>query len=161
MIPVSGDHSAPMQADHFRAFDAVRLRLHVNGLDLGQFRRIGRNDKLAAFAMRHAMRSAECVQHPPPAHAMPGAQRVGRVVQTGVDHLAVARRNAVGYSASRFGDGNVMTGLRRGARNGKSDDAGPDHQNLHRGSSLSSSELLASLSSARATSREPVGSDGE
>src|SRR6516165_3516374 len=88
--------------------------------------------------MGHAMRGAECVQHPSAAHAMPGAQRVGRIIEPGVDHLAVARGDAVGDPTGHFGDGHLMTGLRRSARDGKPDDASADHQNLNRGSSLES-----------------------
>jgi hypothetical protein len=80
------------------------------------------------------MRGAERVQHSLAAHTMPGAQRVGRIVQAGVDHFAVARGDAVSDAAGHFGDGDLMAGLRRGARDGQSDHAGTDHQNLHRGS---------------------------
>src|SRR6516225_1598073 len=88
--------------------------------------------------MGHAMRGAEFVQHPSAAHAMPGAQRVGRIIKPGMDHLAVPRGDAVGDPTGHFGDGHFMTGLRRSARDGKPDDASADHQNLHRGSSLES-----------------------
>src|SRR5262249_44158317 len=51
---------------------------------------------------------------------------------------AVARGDAVGDPTGHFGDGHFMTGPRRGARDGKPDDAGANHQNLHRRSSLES-----------------------
>jgi hypothetical protein len=62
---------------------------------------------------------------------MARAQRFGRIVKAGMDHLAVARGNAVGDAAGHFGDGDIVAGLRRGARNGKANDARADHQNLH------------------------------
>ena len=49
-----------------------------------------------------------------------------------MDHLAVARGHAVGDAAGHFGNGDVMAGERRGARDRKPDHARADHQNLHR-----------------------------
>ena len=61
MMPDSGDNNAPMQtssalerargvaADHLQPFDAVLQSLRQQRLDLGELRRIGRDDELAAF----------------------------------------------------------------------------------------------------------------
>ena len=118
-------------ADHLDAFDAVFLRLRQDGLDLGQFRLIGGDDELAAFAVRHAVRGAELVEHAPAAHAVDRAQRAGRIIQAAMDHFGVARRHAIGDAAGRLGHGHVVAGKRRGARDGQPDHAGADHQNLH------------------------------
>ena len=119
-------------ADHFHAFDAVGQRLGQNGLGLGEFRVVGGDDQLAAFAMRHAVRGAEVVEHPPAAHAVPRAQRIGRIIKAAMDHLAIARGHAVGDAAGHFGNGHVVAGERRGARHRKPNDTRADHQNLHR-----------------------------
>ena len=118
-------------ADHLDAFDAVALRLRHDGFDLGQLGVVGRHDQLAAFAVADAVGGAELIEHAPAAHAEFGAQRVGRIVQAGVDHFAVARRYAVGDAAGDFGNGHVMAGERGGARDGKPDDTGADDKDFH------------------------------
>ena len=123
-------------ADHLDAFDAVRLRLRQDGLDLGQFRLVGSDDELAAFAVRHAVRGAEVVEHAPAAHAVDRAQRVGRIIKAGMDHFRVARRHAIGDAAGRLGHGHVVAAERRGARDRQPDHARADHQNLHRAFAL-------------------------
>ena len=48
-----------------------------------------------------------------------------------MDHLAVARGHAVADAAGRFRDDHLMAGKRGLTRDGETDDAGPNHQNLH------------------------------
>jgi hypothetical protein len=48
-----------------------------------------------------------------------------------MDHFAVARRHAISDAAGRFGDGDIVPGERRGARNGEPDHARANDQNLH------------------------------
>ena len=76
--------------DHPETFDTVGLTLLEDGLHLRDFGVFGRDNQLAAFAMRHAMRGAEFVHQTPAARTMPRAQRTGRVVHAAVDHFAVA-----------------------------------------------------------------------
>jgi hypothetical protein len=128
-------------ADHLDTFDAIRLRLRQDGLDLGQFRLVGGDDELAAFAVRHAVRRAEVVEQAPAAHAVDRAQRAGRVIKAAMDHFRVARRHAVGDAAGRLGHGHVVAAERRGARDRQPNHAGADHQNLHRASTLMLSRL--------------------
>ena len=98
MMPVSGERSAPM---HESSASMARAALPPiistpstplvsawqDGLDLGQFRLIGGDDELAAFAVRHAVRRAEVVEHAPAAHAVDRAQRVGRIIKAAMDHF--------------------------------------------------------------------------
>ena len=128
-------------ADHLDAFDAVRFRLCQDGFDLGQFRLIGGDDELAAFAVRHAVRGAEVVEHAPAAHAVDRAQRAGRIIKAAMDHFGVARGHAVGDAAGRLGHGHVVAGKRRGARDREPNHAGADHQNLHCASAFMFSRL--------------------
>ena len=117
-------------ADKLQPFDAVLQSLRQQCLDLGKLRRIGRDDELAAFVVADAVRGAEFVEHAPAVRAVAGAQRAGRIVDAGMDHLAVARGYPVADAAGRLGDGDVVAGERRRARDGKPDDAGPDDENL-------------------------------
>ena len=147
MMPVSGDHSAPMQnnsASMARAVLPPIISVFSTPLicawvrdrrDLGKFGLIGRHDELAAFVVRDAMGGAELVEHAPAAHAVQRAQRIRRIVEAGVNHLAVARGDAVGDAARNLGDRDVVSAQRRRARNRKPDDAGADHKDLHRVSS--------------------------
>ncbi len=148
MMPDSGDHSAAMQESSGSMARAalppmisspstpLALPCGHDGLDLGQFGRIRRHDELAAFAMSDAVGRAKLVEQPPSARAVAGAQRAGRVVEAAVDHLAVARGDAVGDAAGRFGDGDIVPAQSRRARDRKPDDARADHKDLHRVSAL-------------------------
>ena len=103
MMPVTGDSSALVQrqvrlhldrlgrAQHAHAFDAVRLGAALDAGEHRVFLGIGRDDQLAAVGMRHALRGAVGVERLAPRHAEPRHEAAGRVVDAGVDHLAVAR----------------------------------------------------------------------
>src|SRR5271169_1013345 len=130
-------HSARrIAADHLGGFDAVLLRLDMDGLDLGEFRLVGGDNELAAFAMRDAVRRAEVVEHSPAAHAVQRPQRTGRIIKAAMDHLAVARGDAIGDAAGCFGNRHVVAGKRGSARDRKADDSCADYQNLHRASAV-------------------------
>ena len=118
-------------ADHLQPFDAVGQSLRQERLDLGELGLVGRDDQLAAFVGGDAVRGAEFVQHAPPAHAMARAQRCGRIIDAGVNDLAVARRHAVADAAGRLGDDHVVPAQRRRARDRKPDNARADDQYLH------------------------------
>src|SRR6476469_9507891 len=77
--------------DDLDALDAVDLGLLVHGGQALALALVGGDDEFAALAMRHAVRSAKGVQHPPPAGAVKGAARASRIIEPGMDDLAVAR----------------------------------------------------------------------
>ena len=125
MMPVSGECSAATQyerglhrarrvaADQLKPFDAVDRRPAWRCLSiLARSASLGRDDQLAAAPVRHAVRGAEFVEHAPAAHAVPRAQRAGRVVHAGMDHLAVARGHAVADAVGRLRDDHLMAGER-------------------------------------------------
>ena len=99
--------------DQLDAFAAVDLRLLVDFFDPGGFPLVGGDDELAAFAVRHAVRGAELVEHPSRARAVIGALGAGRVIEPGVDDLAVARRGAGADAVGRFRHDHLMAGHRR------------------------------------------------
>ncbi len=72
-------------------FDTVGGGLLARRLERGMLFRRGGHHQLAAAPVRHAVRNAEIVELRAPPHAQPRLQRTGRVIQTRVDHLAVAR----------------------------------------------------------------------
>ena len=118
-------------ADHFAVFDAVLLRLHHDGLDFSEFGFVGGDDQLAAFAMADAVGGAKLVEHAAAADAQRRAQRVGGVIKTGVDHLGIARRNAIGDAAGDFGHGDVVAKQSRGAGHRQPDHTCTDDEDLH------------------------------
>ena len=62
---------------------------------------------------------------------MDRAQRAGRIVHAGVDHLAVARGNAAADAGGLLGGDDIMAGERGRARDREPDDTGSDDQDLH------------------------------
>ena len=118
-------------AEEFQAFDPVDLALLRDSFDLGGLLLVHRDDQLADLFVRHAVACAEFVEHAPPAHAVARAQRAGRVVHAGVDHLAVARGHPIADAAGRLRDDHLMTGERGSPRDRQADHAGANHQNLH------------------------------
>ena len=117
--------------DEVDALDAVDLRLLEDAFEPRDLALVGGDDELAAFAVRHAVRGAKVVQHPPPARAVIGALRAGRIIEPGVDHLAVARGRAGADGVGGLRDDHLMPGQRRRARDGEADDAGADDEDLH------------------------------
>jgi hypothetical protein len=117
--------------DDLDAFDAVDRGLledAVQPLGLGL---VGGDDQLAALAMRHAVGRAKFVEHPPRARAVIGALRAGRIIEPGVDHLAVARGHAGTDPGCGFRDDHLVAGERDRARHREPDHSGADHQHLH------------------------------
>src|SRR5262249_2550085 len=108
------------------------------------------DDELAAFLVADAVGSAELVEQAAAAHAQPRAQGIGRIIQAAVDHLAVARRDAVGDAAGDFGDRHVMAEQGRLARDREADDTGADDENVHQsrfqGMIMRSSSLSTTVS---------------
>ena len=103
--------------DNLDAFDAVELRLLIYRFQSLDFARVGGDDKLAAFAVRHAVRGAEFVEHAPAARAVIGAPRTGRIIKAGVDDLAVARGHPSADAGGGFRHHHVVAGVRRRAGN--------------------------------------------
>ncbi len=148
MMPVSGDsglgreqrggtierglHCARrIAAKEFQSLDAVDLALLGNAFDLGGLLLIDRNDQLADLFVRHAMHVAEIVEHAPALHEVLRAQGTGRIIHAAMDHLAVARGDAIADASGRLRDDDLVAGQRGLTRDGKADHAGTDDENLH------------------------------
>ena len=143
MMPVSGDHSAPMQDNSpsmaraalppiICVFSTPFLSACARMVStLASSASLVATMSLPHFLVRDAVTGTEFVQHPPAAHAVMRARAVGRIIQAAVNHLAVARGDAVGDAARRFGNGDIVPAQRRFTRDREPDDAGADHKDLH------------------------------
>ncbi len=149
-MPVEGDSNARVQCScgssasassresSLQVVHAVGQRAPLDHLQLRRFSVVVRHDQLAAAPVMHAVRRAVVVQQRLAAHAQQCAQRAGRVVDAGVDDLAVA---CAGHGAEGvFGleHDHLAAGLRERARAGQADHAGTDHDTIdplrrHRG----------------------------
>ena len=88
---------------------------------------VGRDDQLAAIAMRHAMLGAIGIEHAPAGDAGPRHQAALGIVDAGVDDLGIAR---AGLGADAFGgldDDDLTAGKGKRAGHGEADHAGADH----------------------------------
>lgn len=103
----------------------------MNGFDLGAFCVARRHDQLAALAEWYTVRGAKFVQHTSSADTMKGAQRPGRVVQSRVDDLAVARGNSGANASSPLRDDHSVSIPCQCPRAGQSDHTGADDEDLH------------------------------
>jgi Fe2+ transport system protein FeoA len=105
-----------------------------NELKLGDLRLIGGHNQFAAAPMRHRAFSAIGVQLLTPLHAQAGLERTLRVVDAGVDDLAVARTGAGAYGVGRFEYQHLsaLKARRQGQRprGGQANHAGADHHRI-------------------------------
>ena len=110
--------------------DAVGLAL---GLERGELFRLGfarRDDQLAATPVRDAVVAAECVQQGLALDAQPCFYQPSRVVDAGVDDLAVARACSRADGVLRLDDDHLPAFEGQRAGDGKADDAGADDETV-------------------------------
>ena len=96
-------------------------------LDLGQgpvLRLIGRDDQLAAAFERHALPGGVVVEHRLAGNAGPRLQGACRIVDAGMDDLAVSRTGARADHIGGFDDDRLDARHRERTRNGEPDHAG-------------------------------------
>ena len=98
------------------------------GVALG---RGGGHDELAAALVRHGALLGVGVQQVAPAHTKPCFQRTGRVVQPGVDDLAVARAHTGADGGLALQHHHLAARQGQGPRHGQAHHAGSDHQHVH------------------------------
>jgi hypothetical protein len=114
----------------FEIVDAIGrgLRLHAaQGLVL----RGPRGDhQLAQGAMLDAVLAAIGIQGLLAGHAQPRLERAARVVEPGVDHLAVARADAGADGVRRLEHDALAPAARERARHRQADHAGADHHRI-------------------------------
>src|SRR5262249_35422326 len=79
-----------LRANQAKTFDAVLLAAALQGREVGFLMRIGGHHQLAAVAMRNTVFGAKFVEQAVAFDAVARLQRILRVVDTGVNHAAVA-----------------------------------------------------------------------
>ena len=118
--------------EHGHVLDAVLERLGVDRLELGNIGVLGDDEQLAELAMGNAVRGAIGVKQTARARTLQGLLAAGRIVEPGVNDLAVARRRAGADAGSSLRHDDVVAAQRRLARDRKPHHPSADHQNLHR-----------------------------
>jgi hypothetical protein len=99
-----------------------------DGIELGDLGFAGGDDQLAAASMGNRAFGAVGVKLLAAGNAKPRLERSGRIVDAGVDHLAVARADAGAERRFGFEDQHLATQGGEPARRGEADDAGADHR---------------------------------
>src|SRR6185437_9337800 len=80
----------------------------------------------AAAPVRDAMLLTEGIQPVASGNAEPGLERAARIIDAGMDDLAVARAGAGAETVGRFEDENFTAGLRQRSRHRQAHDASAD-----------------------------------
>ena len=118
--------------DQYEIVDAVRRRLGLQRLQRRDAPGFRGDDHLAEAAVRHAAARAIVVERVAAGDAEPRLEAAGRVVDAGVDHLAVARAR---FRADGFGgldNHHLAAGAGQSPRHGEADDTGADHHRIDR-----------------------------
>ena len=110
--------------------DAVLGCFLLDAVELGQLVLAGGDDQLAAIAVRDATAAAVVVEPPLALDAEPRLQAAGRVVDAGMDDLAVARAGLAADQLVALQEDHLAPGLGQGAGDRKADHAGADHDGL-------------------------------
>ena len=96
-------------------------------LQLGRLGRVGGHDQLAQALVRHAALGAIGVEQMLAAHAQPGFQAAGRVIDAGVYDFGVARAGAGADGLGGFCHQHLASAQRQGPRDRQADHARADH----------------------------------
>ena len=139
MMPVTGDSSALVQGRFgSSAIASAAVSTRMPSTPFASARRlmpasiasscgVGRDDQLAAVDVRHALLGAVGVERLAAGDAEPRHEAAGRIVDAGVDHLAVARGGLGADAFGGFQDDHLAPGQRQRARHRQADDAGAHH----------------------------------
>ena len=103
----------------------------LNGAQFIDLRGAGGHDQLAAALVRHAAFGAVGVQLLLALHAQPRLERAGRVVDAGVNHLAVARAGAGAKGVGGLQQHDLAAGQRQRACHRQPNHACADHDCVH------------------------------
>ena len=130
--------------------DAVRLRLVFERRKLGDLALRGGDDQLAATPMRHAVIPAEPVEHGVAVDAQPRLGEACRVIDAGMDDLAVARAHPRADRVFGLDDDDLAAGARERAGDRETDDARADDETID-----VTSRLPPCASNGRTLSKRP------
>jgi hypothetical protein len=111
---------------HLQTLDAVDLGLSGHALHAGDLGLAGGHDDLAALVIGDAVRVEERVHQAPAGHAQLGFQRTGGIVEAAVDHLGIARGDALADEMLAFQHQHIVAALGQGVAAGQAHGAGAD-----------------------------------
>src|SRR6185503_2562710 len=117
--------------DHADIAGAVDDGLAVDGFELGDLGGVGRDQDLAAAAMRDRALGAARVEQVAAGDAQPRLEAARRVVQAGVDDAAVARRRLLPDLAIALEDRDRVAAPRERGRAREPDHAGADDESMN------------------------------
>ena len=107
--------------------DPIALGLAHDSAERRHFLLGARHGQLPEPLVRHAMLGAIGIEQVAALDAKPRLQTAVRIVQPGMNHLAVAGRGLGAELALFLDDQNFVAGPRQGARNRQANHPGPDH----------------------------------
>ena len=105
---------------------AVRVRLRLDRLQLAELLLVGGHEQLSAPSVRNRALLAIRIQGQLAGDAEACLERTGRIVDPGVDHLAVARAGLGADALGRLEDDHLAAGEGEGARHRQADDTRAD-----------------------------------
>ena len=114
-----------------QTFDAVRLAPGAAAFERADLGRSCADDQLAAAPVRDAVRRAELVEQPRAVDAVPRLQRASRIVDAGVNHLAVVRARAHAGARLALEHTDAVAAPGDGQRRGQADHACADHRGIN------------------------------
>jgi hypothetical protein len=106
--------------------DAVDRGLALQGREVADLRGRGGDDQLADAAVADAARLAIVIEPLAPGHAQPCLPAAGRIVDAGVDDLAVARAGFAADGVAALEQDDLAATARESAGDGQPDDSGAD-----------------------------------
>ena len=109
-----------------QSLDAVGDAARAERLERGDLPTVVRHDEFAAAGMRHVVSRAEVVEQPGPLHAVPRLERTFRIIDAGVDDLAVVRARGRAESRLPFEHADAAAAPADGERRREADDAPSD-----------------------------------
>src|SRR5579875_595458 len=117
-------------AQHPHSLDAVRFRARLYSGETRILVRVGGDDQLAAIVEGHAALTAISIERAPSRDAEPRHEAGRRIIDAGMDHLAVARGCFGADTLGLFEHDHLAPGQRQRARHRKPDHARPHHDAL-------------------------------
>ncbi len=116
--------------DNRKAVYSVGGATRSQVLESGRFGGVMGDDQLPAASERHAVGFAEFVQHPRTGYAVPGLQGVGRVVDSGMNDLAVPGARAGARTPFAFEQADAVSARGNRPRRRQSHDAAADDRSV-------------------------------
>src|ERR1700679_74462 len=133
--------------------DSIRFRPGLKRREARDLALVGRNDELAAAPMRHAIFAAEAIQHLLSLGAQTRFGQAGRIINAGVNDLAVSRTYARADGVFRLDNDDLPPRARERSGDRQPNNPGADNETLDR----VHARLLQCRPDPRASKESPIG----